>query len=211
MSPVVDVDQRRGSGVGVLGLPGGRELVAGFEVFLAFDADVRQDPAKPAGQVPVVLAQDDHARGHEQAADDRGVEDDGDGQADAELLDGGVAVEDEAAEHSTAGLDTFWPSWPPVSTWIPAAWAGLAAALMIVWASSTDSAPGLTDKVTDKYPVAWSLLSAEAPCEVSGLITEATSGALATSAAAWLTAPAYLESVSFPLLTCSTIGLVPLA
>ena len=33
---------------------------------------------------------------------------------------------------STAGLDTFWPSWPPVSTWIPAAWAGLAAASMIV-------------------------------------------------------------------------------
>ena len=42
------------------------------------------------------------------------------------------------------------------------------------------------------------------------MTTEATSGALATSAAAWLTALAYLESVSFPLLTCSTIGLVPL-
>ena len=25
---------------------------------------------------------------------------------------------------SVDGLDTFWPSWPPVSTWIPAAWAG---------------------------------------------------------------------------------------
>ena len=112
---------------------------------------------------------------------------------------------------STAGLDTFWPSWPPVSTWIPAAWAGLAAASMIVWASWTDSAPGLTDSVTDKYPVAWSLLSAEAPWDVSGFTTDATSGALATSAAAWLTAPEYLESVSFPLLTCKTIGLVPLA
>ena len=33
---------------------------------------------------------------------------------------------------SVAGLDTFWPSWPPVSTWTPAAWAGLAAASMIV-------------------------------------------------------------------------------
>ena len=33
---------------------------------------------------------------------------------------------------SVDGLDTFWPSWPPVCTWIPAAWAGLAAALMIV-------------------------------------------------------------------------------
>ena len=33
---------------------------------------------------------------------------------------------------SVAGLDTFWPSWPPVSTSIPAACAGLAAASMIV-------------------------------------------------------------------------------
>ncbi len=57
----------------------------------------------------------------------------------------------------------------------------------------------------------WFLLSAEAPCGVSGLTTEATYGAFATSAAAWLTAPVYLESVSFPFATCSTIGLVPLA
>src|SRR5262249_27617499 len=64
---------------------------------------------------------------------------------------------------------------------------------------------------TARYPVRWSLLSAEAPCVVSGLTTEATSGALATSAAAWLTACEYLESVSFPLATCSTIGLDPLA
>ena len=69
----------------------------------------------------------------------------------------------------------------------------------------------MTNSVTDKYPVAWSLLSAEAPWDVSGLTTDATSGALATSAAAWLTAPEYLESVSFPLLTCKTIGLVPFA
>ena len=48
------------------------------------------------------------------------------------------------------GLDTFWPSWPPVCTWIPAAWAGLAAALITFWASSTDIDPGLTDKVTDR-------------------------------------------------------------
>src|SRR5215831_11846024 len=82
---------------------------------------------------------------------------------------------------------------------------------MIVWASPTVSDPGATDVVTDRYPVAWSLLSAEAPCDVSGLTTEATSGALATSAAAWLTACEYLESVSFPLATCSTIGLDPLA
>ncbi len=43
------------------------------------------------------------------------------------------------------------------------------------------------------------------------MTTEATSGALATSAAAWLTAFAYFESVSFPLPACSTIGLVPFA
>ena len=55
---------------------------------------------------------------------------------------------------SVDGLDTFWPSWPPVCTSIPAAWAGLAAALMIVCASSSDSAPALTDNVTDRYPVA---------------------------------------------------------
>src|SRR5215468_6817583 len=82
---------------------------------------------------------------------------------------------------------------------------------MIACASPADSAPGLTDKVTDRYPVRWSLLNAEAPCEVSGLTTEATSGALATPAAAWLTACEYVESVSFPLATCSTIGLDPLA
>ena len=43
---------------------------------------------------------------------------------------------------SVAGLETFWPSWPPVSTCSPAALAGLAAASMIVWASSADSCPG---------------------------------------------------------------------
>ena len=69
----------------------------------------------------------------------------------------------------------------------------------------------MTDSVTDRYPVFWSLLSVDAPCEVSGLTTEATSGALATSAAAWLTAPEYFESVSFPFATCSTMGLAPLA
>ena len=46
---------------------------------------------------------------------------------------------------------------------------------------------------------------------VSGLTTEATCGSLATSAADWLTAVAYLESVSLPLRACRTIGLVPFA
>jgi hypothetical protein len=55
------------------------------------------------------------------------------------------------------------------------------------------------------------LLRAEDPCGVSGLTTDATFGALATSEAAWLTAFEYFESVSFPLGACSTMGLVPLA
>ncbi len=55
---------------------------------------------------------------------------------------------------------------------------------MIFWASASDSLPGLTASVTDRYPVAWSLLSAAAPCGVSGLITDATFGFFATSAAA---------------------------
>src|SRR5205823_6448984 len=78
-------------GAGVLDLLVGGVLVTGLEEFLAFDADVRQDPAEPAGQVPVVPAQAGHPGGHEQAADDGGVEDYRDGQADAELLDGRVA------------------------------------------------------------------------------------------------------------------------
>ena len=69
----------------------------------------------------------------------------------------------------------------------------------------------MTVKPTDRYPVDWFLLSCEAPCDVNGFTTDATYGALATSAAASLTAFAYLESVSFPLLAWSTIGLVPFA
>jgi hypothetical protein len=45
---------------------------------------------------------------------------------------------------------------------------------MMFCACSTVNAPGLTDRVTDRYPVAWFLLSAEAPCGVRGLTTEAT-------------------------------------
>src|SRR5215470_2981151 len=82
---------------------------------------------------------------------------------------------------------------------------------MIACASPADIAPGFTDRVTARYPVFWSLLSAAAPWEDSGLTTDATSGAFATSAAAWPTAWEYLESVSFPLATCNTIGLDPLA
>ena len=43
------------------------------------------------------------------------------------------------------------------------------------------------------------------------MITEATFGAFATSAAAVLTAFLYFESVNLPFLACRTMGLVPLA
>src|SRR3981081_4197916 len=82
---------------------------------------------------------------------------------------------------------------------------------MIVCASSTDIDTGLLCNGTDKDSVDRSLLSGEAPCGVSGLTTDATFGALVTSAAASLTPFAYLESVSFPVGACRTIGLVPLA
>jgi hypothetical protein len=82
---------------------------------------------------------------------------------------------------------------------------------MIACASSVESSPGLTASVTDRYPVFWSLLRAEAPWGVSGLTTEATFGAFATSAVAWSTALEYLASVNLPLEACRTIGLVPLA
>ena len=52
---------------------------------------------------------------------------------------------------SVAGLETFLPSWPPVCTSRPAAFAGFAAASMIVSARhATDSEPGLTESVTDR-------------------------------------------------------------
>ena len=50
---------------------------------------------------------------------------------------------------SVAGLETFWPSWPPVSTSSPAAFAG-SAPEMIFSTSCTDSEPGLTPSVTDR-------------------------------------------------------------
>ena len=53
---------------------------------------------------------------------------------------------------SVEGLETFWPSWPPVSTSRPAALAACAPS-MIRWASSTVSEPGGLDRVTERYPV----------------------------------------------------------
>ncbi len=49
---------------------------------------------------------------------------------------------------SVAGLETFCPSCPPVSTSRPAVFAGFAPS-MICCTSSSESDPGLTDSVTD--------------------------------------------------------------
>jgi len=50
---------------------------------------------------------------------------------------------------SVAGLETFCPNGPPVSTVSPASFAGEAAS-MIVCASVLESSPGLTSVVTDR-------------------------------------------------------------
>src|SRR5665213_2308907 len=81
---------------------------------------------------------------------------------------------------------------------------------MIVCTSPTESLPELSSRPTVRYPVDLSLLRAEAPWVLSGLMTDATWGALARSDAAVLTAPEYLESVSCPLGAWRMIGLVPL-
>lgn len=95
-----------GFGCGVLGLGlglgGCRDLVAGLEVLGAFDADAGEDPAEPAGQVPGVLAQHDHPGGDEQAANDGGVQDDGNGQADAERL--GPVIDSMAGSRVSAAM-----------------------------------------------------------------------------------------------------------
>src|SRR5574341_2631715 len=52
-------------------------------------------PFQPAGEVPVVLAQELHAGREEDGADDSGVDEDGGGEAEAKLLEGDVAGEGE--------------------------------------------------------------------------------------------------------------------
>ena len=52
---------------------------------LTLDIDVGEQPVEPPGEPPVLVTEELHGGGHEQHADDRGVEEDRDGEADAHL------------------------------------------------------------------------------------------------------------------------------
>ena len=69
--------------------------VQGAEDLRAFDVDVRQQPVEPAGQPPVGVAEQLHRRRHQHHADDGGVDQHGDGQAEAEHLDHDVRRQHE--------------------------------------------------------------------------------------------------------------------
>ena len=63
------------------------------------------------GGPPVAFAEELHGGGHEEGADDGGVDEDGDGEPDAELFDGqdftgGEAGEDDDDEEGGGGDDT---------------------------------------------------------------------------------------------------------
>jgi hypothetical protein len=60
----------------------------------ALDGEV----GEPAGEVPVGVAEQGHGGGDEEGADDGGVEEDGDGQAEARLLEGDQFAGGEAGE-----------------------------------------------------------------------------------------------------------------
>ena len=66
----------------------------------ALEVEVREDPVEPARQPPVGPAEEAHRRRHEDHAHERGVEEHGDGEADAEQLAVRVVAEDEGAEHA---------------------------------------------------------------------------------------------------------------
>ena len=74
---------------------------------VSFDVDLG-DPAQPGGEVPVPVAEELHARRDEHGADDRGVDEEGDGDAEAHLLEhdqvaGGEAAEDGDDDQRGAG------------------------------------------------------------------------------------------------------------
>src|SRR3954468_6004996 len=91
---------RRARSVGELWLGGGLGVL-GFDgrSGVAFGADAGE-PLQPAGQVPVPVAEQRHRRGQQDAADDGGVDQDGDGEPESHLLEVEEAEGDEAREHA---------------------------------------------------------------------------------------------------------------
>ena len=69
-------------------------------VRLAVDVELRQDPIEPLRQPPVAVAEQLHRGRHEEHADHGGVDQDRDGQPEAEQLDGPLVTEHEAGEHA---------------------------------------------------------------------------------------------------------------
>ena len=59
-----------------------------------------QDPVEPAREPPVGPAEEAHGRRHQDHADEGGVDEHGDGEADTEQLAVRVVAEDEGAEHA---------------------------------------------------------------------------------------------------------------
>ena len=95
--PVLSWRRRRRAGDG-----GGLELGLGRGLrrrFLALDRDVRQDPVQPARQPPGGLARTATSTAGASVTTRMPGEQHGDRQADAELFDRRIAVEDEAREH----------------------------------------------------------------------------------------------------------------
>ena len=85
-----------------------------FGGILGFDVHLRQ-PAQPAGQLPVLVAQDVHDRRHEHEADQERIQRHCHGKADANLLEEQLPAERERAEDGDhdvggAGDDTAEPA-----------------------------------------------------------------------------------------------------
>src|ERR1700753_2240276 len=95
---------RSGPATGSAALAGGGwfPAVAGArpgDVAGAFYGPPGQGPVQPAGQGPVGRAEQVHQRGHQQAADDQGVDQDGEREREAELLQDAVPAEQERPEN----------------------------------------------------------------------------------------------------------------
>src|ERR1700689_5584232 len=73
-----------------------------------FDVEVGQHAVEPIREGPVGGADEVHSGGQEEAADDESVNEDGEGEPEAELLEEAVAAEEEGPEdqdHDAGGGD----------------------------------------------------------------------------------------------------------